>query len=104
MNSFRLAIEVKEYHRMTLTNKLRADYAELINHTLDAIPFEELTDFEFVQSALANILTPNIAYQVPIKYQERIMAISDYLTSPELYVRKAENYAEYRDIIAAQNS
>lgn len=84
---------------MPLSNKLRADYIELINQQLDSVQITSLADFELVQQALQNILQPVEGYLVPVKFQEKVFFIKDTLQSPEDYVMHEANYNEYQEII-----
>lgn len=87
---------------MSLSNKLRADYIELINQQLDNIQIISLDDFEIAQHALQHIVQPQEGYSFPEKYQEKMFSINDYLQSPEDYVEHKQNYSEYQQIIRAR--
>jgi len=84
---------------MSLSNKLRAEYIELINQQLDNIQIESLEDFEIAQQALQNIIQPVEGYAPPEKYREKMFLIKDNLQSPEDYVEYERNYSEYQQII-----
>lgn len=89
---------------MTLSTKLRAEYAELIAQQLDNIPIGSLDDFDLVQQALKNVIRPaasrhSLIFTVPEKYQERMFAIKDYIQEPGNYVQHEHDYDEYKQII-----
>ncbi len=84
---------------MPLTNKLKADYVELINKQLDHIPMESVEEIDLIKEALSNINNPTAGYSVPETLRERIFDVSDILNSPEDYVESEQNYAEYQQII-----
>ena len=84
---------------MALSSKLKADYVELINQQLDHIPMPSIEEFNLVNEALINIVSPRAGYSIPEALRERIFDISDLLDSPEDYVESKEDYAEYQQII-----
>ena len=84
---------------MPFTTKLKADYIELINQSLDTIMMDTVEDFAVVQQALENMLELNPEYQVTEKYKEKMISINFYLNEPEDYVQHESDYAEYQQII-----
>ena len=84
---------------MTLTNKLKADYVELINNQLDHIPIASVEEFDLIKEALSNINNPIEGYSVPEALRERIFDVTDLLNSPEDYVESEQDYAEYQQIM-----
>ena len=94
---------------MPLSNKLKADYTELINQGLDTIRIDSIEDFDLVQQALHHIIQPaaasgsqQIQYQIPEKYKEKIFVINDYLKDPGDYVQNESDYDEYKQIITSR--
>lgn len=84
---------------MPLSSKLRAEYAELINQALDAIPVTRPADFRniatILDQMLRNMEQPDCA---PI-LKGSLETVLEYLTQPEMYVESPENYVDYQQII-----
>jgi len=84
---------------MPLTNKLTADYAELVNAALDNLPVQITADFASITEALRAVLNPDEAYNITSELQEAMNGLTEYLASPEMYVEKADDYVEYQQIV-----
>lgn len=87
---------------MPLSSKLRAEYAELINQALDAVPITKPSDFRTVAENLEKILSnerggvePNFDPNFKV-FMETIL---EYLNQPEMFVLLPSDYAEYQQII-----
>ncbi len=97
---------------MALSNKLIADYVELINQTLDSIPIESLEGFDLLKTALKESLpkpsrfwnvffTPKVAPVTEV-YQSSIQYIQGFFTSPEDYVQNPADYRAFKEIIQSR--
>ena len=86
---------------MPFTPKLKADYIEMINQSLDSIRLESVEDFKLVRNALEAVIKreSNATLSVEEKYKENIFFINDYLKEPGDYVADEKNYIEYEEII-----
>lgn len=91
---------------MPFTSKIKADYVEMINYSLDNITIDSIEDFVLVQQALQLVILANsqqpitdIDHQLPEKYKAKILSINAYLKDPEDYVQKETDYDEYKQII-----
>lgn len=84
---------------MRLTSRLIADYTELANHQLDAIPIRTEEDFLAVREALLSITEPSEKHTVPDSLRDRVKSLQEMINSPELYVQDEENYPEFQNIM-----
>lgn len=83
----------------SLSTKLQAEYADLVNQYLDHIPIASVNEFSTVADALGTITDPKTSRTVPNGLKERISSIQELLDQPELYVENKKDYAAYRKVI-----
>ena len=84
---------------MAFSEKIRADYIELINEKLDGIPVEKFEDFDAIKNLLNSILTPNDDHITRQDLEESKDSINFLLNNPNEYVERQEDYDEYNMII-----
>lgn len=82
---------------MSLSNKLIADYVELINHKLDGFQVENVNDFPLIITALEAITREDKS--IPPALLDRVIDVREMLDHPEDYVQDQVNYPEYKEII-----
>ncbi|MCE3233426.1 MAG: hypothetical protein K0R98_1683 [Rickettsiaceae bacterium] len=103
---------------MGLSAKLRQDYTELADSYLNGISGYRTTSAketkelagttgiigkpEDVILALQSLLTPQNGYTVPEELKDTISPIQELLDSPEMYVRNAADFQEFKDIIKSR--
>src|SRR3990167_2702363 len=87
---------------MSLSNKEKADYIELINAALDAIPLQDQLHFEAVAIALEAVLAdPTTFTRENRVWGAAVMHIPGFLVETDSYVRSEER-TEYLAIIQAR--
>lgn len=81
---------------MPLSNKLKADYIELFNNTLDNIPIKSLDNF----NTLARLLEDMVSKQdvKPENVSDDLSSIRGLIQEPELFA-KPEDQDEFRDLL-----
>lgn len=87
---------------MPLSKKFRADYIEMINQALDAIPIEKPADFALVISELEKIThcaNKGGAPEFDAQFNENMQSVYDYYVDVEMWVGSRNDDAEYRKII-----
>ena len=67
---------------MAFSEKIRADYIELINEKLDGIPVEKFEDFDAIKNLLNSILTPNDDHITRQDLEESNDSINFLLNNP----------------------
>jgi hypothetical protein len=88
---------------MSLSNKLVADYIELINQKLDFIPIFNIEDFNFVIDKLTLILdNPNQHIENPNHIELRLINLLECYHEPEQYVQNEEDFDEFQEIIKSR--
>ncbi len=87
---------------MSLTTKLHADYVELINAKLDALPASSVEDFDTITTILKGFLEPKSEIpNMPADLKERIISFQEMYEQPEMYAAP-EHQGSFRDIIVCQ--
>lgn len=85
--------------------RVRADYEDMINAALDAIPMEQQSDFRTAVHDLEKILkmtTGGGTLDFDSALKASMETVYEYYAQPELFVEQAANYSEYQKIIADQ--
>ena len=85
--------------------RVRADYEDMINAALNAIPMKQESDFRTAVNDLEKILRVTIDGGTPDfdpALKASMETVYEYITLSELFVEDAANYFEYQEIIAIQ--
>ncbi len=87
--------------RCLMSSKLNADYIELANSYLDAIPIANAKDALEAVHGLTEMLQKRFTdTQTPIA--QKLIGIQELLDNPDMYVEQEQHYQEYIELIKAR--